>query len=133
MNQKLELKPAKLKKGGYNIITITDFAFHTNSMRPTPAKKTVKSLENKQPGRIYEPAVKTKGNIVKLNFLESLMNDPEFIKFVAEEEKNGRKVLLHLPKAGVPVLPGKDTVEFFNSVKGKRILRRLAKGKASGV
>ncbi len=134
MDYKLELKRAKLKNGNtYNVITITDLAFHTSNLRPTPAKKTVKSLENNQPGRIYGTYVKREGNTVKLNFLESLMQDPEFVKYVQEEEKNGCKVLLKFAKAGVPILPGKDTMEFMNSVKGKRILRRLAKGKLTGV
>lgn len=134
MNYKLELKSAKLQNGKtYNVITITDFAFHTNNLRSTPIKNIVKSLEKNQPGRIYGSAVKPQGNTMKMTFLESLMKDPEFIKYVQEEEKNGRKVLLKFAKTGVPIFPGKDTIEFMNSVKGKRILRRLAKGKSMGV
>ena len=45
---------------------------------------------------------------------------------VMEEQKNGYKVLLELPKE-IPILAGKDTIEFLASVNGKRILRGLAK------
>ena len=49
------------------------------------------------------------------------------VNFIQEQEKQGVKVLLHIPKDGVPMAPGKDTVKFMQSTKGKRILHWLYK------
>jgi hypothetical protein len=132
MDYRLEVKPAALKKGGkYRIIQVTDIALHTAKKTPTSSigKKVQKAFETMEPDRIYAPIEKSaltgNGEIT----LELLRQDPDFVKLVQDEEAKGYKVLISLPKGGIPVVPGKDTIEFINSKNGKRVLRGLAKGK----
>ncbi len=131
LNYRLELKPAVLKKGGkYRVIQITDIALHSSKKTPTPsvAKKIQKAFTTKKPDRIYGPlqASAVTGNSTLT--LELLKQDPDFVKLVQDEEAKGYKVLISIPKKGIPIVPGKDTLEFMNSKNGKRVLRGLAKG-----
>lgn len=132
MNYKLELKPAVLKDGQkYRIIQITDIALHTAKKTPTSSvgQKIQKAFVANKPDRIYAPiqesAVENDGTFT----LELLRQDPDFVKLIQEEEAKGYKVLLSIPKGGIPVVVGKDTIEFMNSKNGKRVLRGLAKEK----
>lgn len=125
-----ELKPATIQKGvKYKVIQITDVALHTAKKTPTPLvrKKIQEAFENNKPDRIYshmgEPAI-SDNRTLTLNLLKM---DPDFMRMIREEEAKGYKVLISLPKEGIPVVLGKDTVEFINSKNGKRVLRGLAK------
>ncbi len=64
---------------------------------------------------------------IRSDILEYIMSDPNMLEYVKKEEANGYKVVIELPKNGLPTLIGKDTQEFIESKKGKRILRRLDK------
>jgi hypothetical protein len=110
---------------------MTDFAFHAKNMRPTESigKKFKSYIDSQEPYRIYSAPPALDGLDPKLFTLEILKNDPDFIQLVQEEEKKGFKILLSLPKEGVPVVLGKDTIEFLKSKNGKRVLRKLAKNK----
>lgn len=134
-NYKLEIKPYVKQDGvKYKVIKITDFTFHTSEKRFTRsfAEKIKEMFKFKKPIKIYGPVTyqdtpdPNKRNLFTLNLLNQ---DPDFIKMVKEEENNGYKILIELPAEGVPILAGEDTKEFANSIKGKRILRRLAKEK----
>ena len=132
MDYKVELKPFIQKEGmKYKIIQITDVALHTAQKTATSSvgKKIQKTFENNVPGRIYSLINKPSISEGKALTLELLKLDPDFVKMVQEEEAKGFKVLISLPKEGVPIFPGKDTVEFINSKNGKRVLRGLAKEK----
>ncbi|MDD4931294.1 MAG: hypothetical protein PHG66_04105 [Candidatus Colwellbacteria bacterium] len=127
-----ELKPAVIKDGvKYKVIRITDIALHTAKKTPTPlvGKKIQKAFEDNKPDRIYshfdDNAVLDDRTLV----ISLIKNDPDLIRMIKEEEAKGYKVLIGLPKEGVPVVFGKDTVEFINSKNGKRILRGIAKKK----
>ncbi len=116
----------------YKVIRITDIALHTSHKQPTSiGKKLKQAFKSMKPGRIYgsisyaEPAT-TPSPENQTAVLDLIKKDPEFVKMVMEEQKNGYKVLLELPKE-IPILAGKDTIEFLASVNGKRILRGLAK------
>jgi predicted methyltransferase len=132
MGYELQLKPFMPKKGWkYKTIRITDIALHTSHKQPTSiGKKLKQAFKSMKPGRIYgsisyaEPTTASPEN--KTALIDMMKKDPEFVKMVMEEEKNGYKVLLELPHQ-IPILAGKDTVEFLASVNGKRILRGLAK------
>lgn len=132
MDYQLELKPFKPKDGQkYKIIQITDIALHTTHKNPTSVgKKLRQAFKLKKPGRIYgsisnvDPQTSSPQN--KQAVIDLMKKDPEFVKMVLEEEKNGYKVLLGLPDE-IPVVAGKDTIEFIASVNGKRVLRGLAK------
>ncbi|MDD4931306.1 MAG: hypothetical protein PHG66_04165 [Candidatus Colwellbacteria bacterium] len=127
-----ELKPAVIKDGvKYKVIQITDVALHTARKTPTPlvGKKIQDALEKNKPDRIYSPIEKLAVSDDRTFTLNLLKTDPDLMRMVREEEAKGYKVLIALPKEGIPVVFGKDTVEFINSKNGKRILRGLAKEK----
>lgn len=116
----------------YKVIQLTDLKFHTAPKRPTPSfgRKVREAFQHNTPGRVYSALPKT---IVPTNdssfILEILRLDPDFAKMVQEEEAKGYKVLIGMPKEGVPVLLGEDTIEFMDSKNGKRLLRGLDKNK----
>ncbi len=133
MEYQLKLNPVSaLKKGvKYKIIRLTDIALHTAPKTPTPlvGKKIQKSFEENKPDRIYSHF---EGNAVlddRTLVISLIKNDPDLMRMIKEEESKGYKVLIGLPKEGIPVFLGKDTVEFMNSKNGKRILRGIAKKK----
>jgi hypothetical protein len=133
MEYELQLKPFVRKDGfKYKIITITDIALHTAKKKSTSSlgEKIKKSFITGEPGRVYAPIQKPSpsfgGNML---ILDMIKKDPVFLKMVQEEEKKGCKILVALPKSGIPVFAGEDTKDFIISKKGKRILRGLAKNK----
>ena len=123
MEYQLQLKPFQRQDGfKYKILQITDIALHANAVRPTSiGKKIREAIETHQPVRIYAPIVKRDNLDSKTITLDLLKNDPDFVKLIQEEEKKGYKILLQIPKGGLPILAGRDTSEFIDSVKGKRI------------
>ncbi|OHA94580.1 MAG: hypothetical protein A3C62_01445 [Candidatus Zambryskibacteria bacterium RIFCSPHIGHO2_02_FULL_39_16] len=130
MPHELQLKPFEEKEGfKYVILQVTDIAWHTNKLRPTEliGEKVRTAIDTNTPGRIYTEIDRKNGLSTGLVDIESLKKNPDFIKFIQEQEKQGVKVLLHIPKDGVPMAPGKDTVKFMQSTKGKRILHWLYK------
>lgn len=132
MDYKIELKPAVMKNGQkYKIIQITDLQIHTAPKTPTLSvgKKVQKAFETDKPDRIYSKIDKTAVSDDHTFTIELLKMDPDFVQMVQEEEVKGYKVLIAFPNKGIPVIPGKDTVEFISSKNGKRIIRGLAKGK----
>lgn len=134
MEYRLELKPFEGKKGDKcKVIQITDIALHTSKKKPTfsVGKKFKQAFSKNEPGRVYAPVEHKEQNERRMAVLDMVQNDPEFIRMVQEEQKNGYRVLLALPSDGIPVVAGKDTIEFMNSKNGKRIIRGLAKNKPS--
>lgn len=117
------------KKEGwkYRRILITDVMLHSNKYRPSnPAHAVETAFKKNGQGRIYSKLNKPDESS-KAMVIEILKSDPEFVNYIKEQEAQGYKVLVELPKDGVPMLLGPDTVDFLKSIKGKRILRRLAK------
>ncbi len=133
MEYELQLNPFVRKAGWkYKTIQITDIALHTSPKQTTFSigKKIAKAFRKMVPGRIYggltiDTAVAPPPER-KSSLIEVLKRDPDFVKMIRDEEQNGYKVLLAIPKE-IPVIAGKDTVEFMASVNGKRIMRGLAK------
>lgn len=138
MEYKLELKPAQIKDGQkYKIIQITDITLHSPGRRPTKSvgEKVKKAFDKNEPGRIYQNLEKIDSDTeqhegyFKISILDQIHKDPSFMKMLKEEESKGYKVLLSIPKDGIPIYEGKDSKEFIDSKKGKRILRKIAKDK----
>lgn len=128
--QQLQLIPFIRKEGfKYKSITLTDITMHTAKKQPTNSigEKIKQAFISSKPGRVFFPIQKLQFQEEKMPLLNMLNNDQEFINFVHEEEKNGYKILLKVPQDGIPLLAGKDTIEFIHSKNGKRILRALAK------
>ena len=129
MDYRLELKPFEGKEGQkYKVIQITDLTLHKNK-RPTQnvAKKISDSLATQEPGRIYSKIDKQDAGESHALTLTLLQSDPEFVKMVREEEEKGYKILIGFPKTGIPMMLGKDALEFMDGTKGKRIIRKLYK------
>lgn len=133
MEYTLEAKPFENKNGKYKMIQITDITLHTSPKKEDQSigKKIRKSFTLNQPGRLYSPITSASEELPegKTLILNLLYRDPEFLKFVQEEKSKGYKILLGFPKEGIPAMIGKDSQEFLNGVKGKRIIRRLMKNK----
>jgi len=130
---KIKLQPYKATVGiKYKVIQLTDFKFHSTPKRPTPSlgKKVRESFQHNTPGRIYshlpKPLEPQDGNSFILNVLQY---DTDFVKMVQEEAAKGYKVVIAMPKEGLPVLLGEDMIEFLDSKNGKRLLRKLDKKK----
>ena len=130
MEYQLQVKPFKRKEGyKYKVIEITDIALHIRKMRETSVGNKVKqAFQNNDAGRFYSSIDKQDKH--KNATLTLLQSDPEFMQFIRDEEAKGYKILLSVPKKGVPIAPSKDTMQFIHSRNGKRILRRLARKKA---
>ena len=130
---KLELKPYEAVDGvKYKVIELTDIKFHSTQKTPTPSfgKKVRESFELNVPGRAYSTLPKpTAKQDYKSHIMELLQLDPDFMKMVQEDQAKGYKILLSIPKEGLPILPGEDTIDFMNSKNGKRLLRKLDKNK----
>lgn len=129
MDQKLVLHPAiHTPQNGDIIFELTDFQLHTNSRTTQSVGKTIeRSVESNQPGRIFSPMSNLRvleNNTVQ--FSMPIFNPDELKPLIQQYQQQGKRVFLLKPKS-LPVFPGKDTVEFINSKKGKRILRMLAK------
>ncbi|MEN9881408.1 MAG: hypothetical protein RLZZ308_591 [Candidatus Parcubacteria bacterium] len=135
MQQQIELKSLIPKHGQkYMVLQITDIMLHVALKRATTSvgQKVKESFETGNAGRVYSPIANQVKNDKRTAVMSLLQNDPVFIKTVQEYENKGYKVAIALPKDGIPIVAGDDTKRFINSVKGKRILRRLEKGKALG-
>lgn len=132
MEYQLQLKPFEKKDGfKYKILEITDIAFHSTEKQPTKSigRKIKQAFQENKPGRFY--GLKTQemmegGNLAAI-IHDYVQQDPNFIKMIQEEKKKGYKILLALPKEGIPFKLGDDTVEFLRSKNGQRVVRSLNK------
>jgi hypothetical protein len=109
---------------------LTDIQLHTNARLTPSASKTIKrSIESNQPGRIFSPLKRTV-EVIENNTvisIQELFNPDQLKSLVQEYQKQGKRVFIAKPKNGIPAALGRDAVEFMNSVKGRRSLRRLEK------
>lgn len=135
MNYQLQLKPFVRKDGTkYKVLQITDIALHTKPHRPTPIAKRIKdAFAKNKPGRVYSPMsdvqIDASSEGARVYIDQLLQRDPELVRMIQEEEAKGYKVLIGLPKGGIPIQLGKDAEEFIHSKNGKRLLRGRARGK----
>jgi len=130
MDYQLQFKPFEKKDGvKYKILEITDIALHSSDRQPTKSigKKIKQAFALKKPGRLY--GFKIQKPTDKPGYFESVIDlvqkDPELMRVIQEEEKNGYKILLGLPKGGIPIVLGKDAEEFINSKNGQRVIRAI--------
>jgi len=129
MEYQLQIKPFEQKDGmKYIILHLTDIQLHTIKMKESSiGKKISESLETGHPNRIYSMLPHETAMDKKLVILNMIKNDLTLLKTIQDYERNGYKVLIEIPKVGLPIIPGKDTVEFLQSVNGRRIIRGLEK------
>lgn len=132
MEQILQLnKVTKPIKKGEKIIVLelTDIQLHTNA-RPTQSVGGAiqRSIEQNKPGRIFSSLEKPQesSTSIKVKFPFG-MNDPVLKQTIRDYQTQGYRVMLKVPKSGLPVYLGKDGVDFMNSTRAKRILRKIKK------
>lgn len=129
MEYQLQLKPFQPTDGfKYKILQITDIALHSTIKQPTKAigKKVKQSFEQNKPGRFYGFKIQ---ELLQNESIYSILNsyfrqNPDFLKMIQEEEKNGYKILLSLPSKEIPIKLGDDTINFIESKNGQRIVRK---------
>jgi hypothetical protein len=129
MEEKLVIHPAIHDPcNGDIIIELTDFQLHTNARATQSVSKTIEhSIEANQPGRITFPNSNVR--VLENNtviFSMPIFNPDEMLPLIQRYREQGKRVFIRKPKE-LPVFTGKDTNEFMDSKKGKRILRRLEK------
>lgn len=121
-------------KNGDIIIQFTDIQFHTNKQETSShGNKIKKSYKKQSEGRIVFDRNKisfTKNSVGEDIFTMPTIdvNDSDFLDFVREQQKEGKRVFIKKPK-DIDIKLGTDTVEFMGSKKGKRILRKINKDK----
>ncbi|TXH01631.1 MAG: hypothetical protein E6P95_01460 [Candidatus Moraniibacteriota bacterium] len=137
MEQRLQLnKVTQLPKKGEKLIVLelTDVQLHTN-VRPTKSIGGVveRSIDYKKPGRINSPLKKpsesdiaTKSIPITLPFL---MEDPSLKQAIHKYQQQGYRVMLKMPKEGLPIYLGKDAVDFMKSTTSRRLLRKIKRDK----
>lgn len=131
MEQKLVIHPAiNTPREGDIIIELTDIQLHTNRrVTPSAGNAIERSIASSQPGRIVAPLNRT-AEILENNtliFSAQISDQEQLLRLVQKYQQQGRRVFLKKPQNGLPVTLGKDTSEFIKSIKGERLLRRLAK------
>lgn len=132
MEEKLVLhKPIHEPKRGDIIIEITDVQFHTNARVTTSQADTIdRSIQYNKPGRVFSPMSTGSLRILENNtlvFSGPFFDYKQLHILVKKYNQQGKRVFMKKIKGNIPMGPGKDTVEFINSIKGQRILRRLKK------
>jgi hypothetical protein len=128
--KKQESVPSKDTIGKDKVIHLTDIKFHTTPKRPTPSlgKKIRKCFQDNTPGRIYNSLTESLAlENYKSFILEMLQRDQDLMKMVQEENAKGCKVFIEIPKEGIPVLLGEDTIKFLKGKNGRRISRKRDK------
>jgi hypothetical protein len=137
MEQSLQLNRVTQfpKKGEKTIVLeLTDIQLHSNA-RPTQSVGGAirRSIENNKPGRIFSSLEKKQESVVDQNSIgfsiPFIMNDPVLKQTIHDYQKRGYRVMIQMPKSGLPIHLGKDTVDFMSSTRGKRILRKIQKDK----
>jgi len=121
-------------RNGDIIIELTDIQLHTNARITQSVGKTIeRSIESNQPGRIFFPNKNhvrvLENNIV--TFSAPIFDPNQMHSLIDNYRKQGKRVFIRKPKE-IPINPGKDTIDFIKSIKGRRILRRLEKTKQVG-
>lgn len=133
----IQVKPFVPKSGlKCMVLRITDIQLHTSSKRPTMSigQKIMSAFRTGLPGRFYSKMEKLTPNEDhpndnRLSVMMMLQKDKKLAEAVAYYQNQGYKVLIELPKSGIPIYLGEDTKEFIHSKNGKRLLRGLDKGK----
>ena len=137
MEQSLQLnRVTQLPKKGEKVIVLelTDIQLHSNARLTQSVGGAIRrSIENNKPGRIFSSLDKRQESSVDQNSLEFsmpfVMNDPVLKQTIHDYQKQGYRVMIQMPKSGLPIHLGKDAVDFMNSTRGKRILRKMKKDK----
>lgn len=137
MEQQLQLnRVTEPPKKGERIIILqlTDIQLHSNARLTQSVGGAIRrSIENNKPGRIFSPLEKpTPSDVAKRSMtinLPFLTEDPVLKQTIHDYQQQGYRVMIRMPKVGLPVRLGEDSIQFMKSTKSRRILRRMKKDK----
>ncbi len=99
----------------YHDIILTDITLHAQTFRkPLPWYRMIlRSLRAGKPGRVYfNSGISQEKNgkaRIKIPLPDALKDE------IIRAEQAGKKIRIFVPKSGLPLLAGKDTVEFMNA------------------
>lgn len=103
-------------------VILTDIQLHIVKPRKplTPARAIEKSLRNGKPGRFYSKNI-TPTPAEPGAFEFSIPLSEDMLKLKEKLEKEGKEVRFSLPTGGLNIYAGKDTIEFIEAQKKKRV------------
>lgn len=103
-------------------IILTDLHLHTNTVRnPKPWHRALMiSMRNKIPGRFFGKITQDNSKIIEPNQSNFSFRLPTAEDLYQIPEYRGKIVHILMPKAGLPVYAGKDTVEFIEARKNRK-------------
>ncbi len=104
-----------INKSPYHDIVLTDIQLHVQKFRKPRSwfQAVIKSLQRKSAGRVYFNSGIIKDADGKYKIFIPL---PKTIEREQERARLvGKKLRILIPKDGLPVLAGKDTLEFMNA------------------
>lgn len=133
MDYQINIKPTEMRDGmKYRVIELTDIKLHLSNKKPTLSigEKIKNAFRFRKPGRIYS-SIKTVSSPVNntATFQIPLPDDSKLKSLIDEYEKAGEKVIIQLPKEGIPIYAGDDLTHFLKSKNGRRLTRGMEKGK----
>ncbi|MBP7060696.1 MAG: hypothetical protein KBA91_01810 [Candidatus Moranbacteria bacterium] len=103
-------------------IVLTDIQLHIVKPRKpiSPARAIEKSLRNGKSGRFYSKSVTPTPNEPGV-FRFSVPLSKDMLNLKEKLEKEGKEVRFVLPPGGLNIYAGKDTIEFIEAQKKKRV------------
>jgi hypothetical protein len=106
------MAPANQPTEFYDII-LTDIQLHVQKTCNTRSlyRAAVKSIRNKKPGRAYTSAIK----MMPDGRFQIRFDSPDMQKQIAAAERAGKTIRFLIPRGGLPVFVGKDTIEFIKA------------------
>lgn len=132
MDYQINVKPTEIHGGmKYRVIELTDIKLHLSNKKPTLSigEKIRNAFRFGKPGRIYS-SIKTVSPPVgnTATFQIPLPSDSKLTSLIGEYEKAGEKVIIQLPKGGIPIYAGDDLTHFLQGKNGARLTRGMKKG-----
>lgn len=106
-------------------ILLTDIQLHVIKHRKpvSPARAIEKSLRNGRPGRFYCKGIApAPAETSAFEFSIPLTEDMQKLK--EKYEREGKTVHFLMPKEGIKLFLGKDSIDFIKAQKKKRVDRR---------
>lgn len=109
----------KSKKQEIVNIILTDIQFHvTEPRKPLPPTRVIeKSLRNKKPGRWFSKNLPKPNKDGALTI--PILEDSNLDRYIKKLKSEGKKFRILIPKKGLMVYAGKDTVEHIEAKKKK--------------
>lgn len=116
------------------ILELTDIQLHSNARLTQSVGGAVeRSIDHNKSGRIYSPLKKPSGSDIDQKSipitLPFLMEDPTLKQAIYKYQQQGYRVMIKMPKEGLPIRLGKDAVDFMKSTTSRRLLRKINREK----